>query len=117
MTLADPPALSGTISVTSNFNGQDVSCFGSSDGEATVTPTGGTPPYSFSWDANATNQTDSIATGLTAGSYDVTVADANGCDSVFTITLSEPPLLTAAIAITSNFNGQDVSCFGAGPSE
>lgn len=49
---------------------------GAMDGTATVEAYGATPPYTYQW---SNGQTDSIATGLTAGVYTVTVTDANGC--------------------------------------
>ena len=54
---------------------------GFGDGTATVTPSGGTPPYDYSWDENAASQTDSTATNLMSGTYEVTVSDASGCIS------------------------------------
>jgi len=49
---------------------------GSCDGTATVTATGGVSPYTYEWNTSPV-QTDSIATGLCAGSYTATVIDAN----------------------------------------
>lgn len=43
---------------------------------ATVTAAGGTEPYTYLWSDSQTTQT---ATGLAAGTYSVTVTDANGC--------------------------------------
>jgi len=54
------------------------SCVGG-DGAASVTPAGGTSPYSYQWDANANNQTTNTAINLTAGTYNIIVTDANGC--------------------------------------
>ena len=54
----------------------DALCNGSSDGSATVTTSGGTAPYTYLWDDG---QTTAMAGALTAGSYTVTVTDANGC--------------------------------------
>jgi PKD repeat protein len=51
------------------------SCLGTGDGTATVTITGGTAPYSYSWSNGANGAT--IIAG--AGNYTVTVTDANGC--------------------------------------
>lgn len=71
---------------------------GQSDGTATATPTDGTGPYTFAWDANAGNQTDSTATNLGSGNYHVTVSDANGCTVSGTATVSNSGGLTASIS-------------------
>ena len=47
-----------------------------SGSSAVANASGGTAPYSYSWDNGKTAQT---LTGLTAGSYTVTVVDNNGC--------------------------------------
>lgn len=60
------------------------SCHGECDGIITVTVDGGTAPYTYSW-SNGTSTTSSETTaqltGLCAGTYSVTVSDANGCVS------------------------------------
>ncbi|MCB0397868.1 MAG: gliding motility-associated C-terminal domain-containing protein, partial [Flavobacteriales bacterium] len=65
----------------------DALCYGSADGTATVTPNGGIAPYQFLWEDGQTGQT---ATGFAAGSYKVTITDVAGCDSVYSIAVSEP---------------------------
>ena len=94
ITLTEPPVLSLSASVTSDYNGYAVSCFGGSDGIATASASGGAPPYSYQWDANADNQGTAVATALSAGTYDVMVTDANGCVANAQVTLDEPPPLT-----------------------
>jgi len=84
-----------------------VSCTGASDGTATVTPSGGTPLYTYSWDANTGNQTTATAVGLAAGTYFVTVDDANGCTVITSVVLLDPPVLS--ISITDSINP---SCTG-----
>ena len=69
---------------------------GVSNGSATVTPSGGTPPYSYAWTVAGSG--DSIG-GLPAGTYTVTITDAHSCDTVVSITLSE---VTGLIALNSN---------------
>ncbi|MFN0037131.1 MAG: SdrD B-like domain-containing protein [Saprospiraceae bacterium] len=56
--------------------GQSQICTNAPDGKAGVTPSGGTPPYSYLWNTGAV--TPEI-TGLTVGTYTVTVTDANNC--------------------------------------
>jgi hypothetical protein len=111
VTIEEPAdALSASAAVTSDYNGEDISCFGAADGEAEVTATGGTAPYDYLW---STGSTDKTATGLGAGTYTVTVTDANGCTTTASVTLEEPDELTATAAVTSDYNGADISCFGA----
>ncbi len=60
-----------------------------SDGEIIVTPSnGGTPPFTYQWDAAAGAQTDSIADNLAAGTYLLTITDANNCENLYTFHLS-----------------------------
>ncbi|GIV32296.1 MAG: hypothetical protein KatS3mg030_598 [Saprospiraceae bacterium] len=74
VTLSEPPPLVLTVSSTPEIANQ-------SPGTATVSVSGGTPPYSYSW-SDSMMQTTSTATGLSAGTYTVTVMDANGCPAV-----------------------------------
>lgn len=70
---------------------------------ATVTPSGGTFPYTFSW---SNGQQTSTATGLIAGTYTVTVHDnaAHVHDTTFTI--SQPTAIGISIVTgTINVNG------------
>ena len=77
---------------TASTNFSMVSCFGGSDGTATVIPTGGTPGYTYVW---SDGQTGQPATGLSAGTYTCVVTDANGCDVTESVTVPEPPVLLA----------------------
>ena len=45
--ITEPSLLTYSSSVTSNYNGADVSCFGATDGEITVNAIGGNPPILF----------------------------------------------------------------------
>jgi gliding motility-associated-like protein len=113
--IIDAPDLLIDIVVSSDFNGQDISCFGSSDGSINFTPLGGTPNYTFVWtnDGGAQVSTQEDPNGLIAGSYFVTMTDANGCQADTSITLEEPTLLEALTSVITDYNGQDISCFGA----
>ncbi|PCJ82907.1 MAG: hypothetical protein COA57_12670, partial [Flavobacteriales bacterium] len=83
-----------------------LTCNGGSDGTATASGLGGTPPYGYLWDASAGSQTTATATGLSAGTYGVTVTDANGCTVSTTETVTEPTALSLSTSKT------DVSCNG-----
>jgi uncharacterized protein YdbL (DUF1318 family) len=71
---------------------QNVNCFNGNEGQATVTPQGGTQPYLYVWN-DPNNQTTETATGLIAGIYEVTVTDANGCTTSCSVEITQPPEL------------------------
>ena len=79
--------------------GTNPTCNGGTNGSATVTPTG-TAPFTYSWNTIPV-QTTQTATGLGAGTYTVTVTDNNGCQSTATVTLTNPPAMTAPITSTN----------------
>jgi len=86
-----------------------IDCNGNNTGSLTVTPTGGTAGYTFSWPLGvATGTSDSIAISLTGGtSYTVTVLDGNSCPANLTGSLTDPVLLTASFTDSTS-----VSCTG-----
>ncbi|HWB62209.1 MAG TPA: hypothetical protein VG603_01775, partial [Chitinophagales bacterium] len=80
-------------------------CFGSSDGTATVNPTGGLPPYSYLW--NPTGQTTQTATGLSAGNYSIVVTDDSLCTATTTLTVNQPAQIAISGTVTNvKCNGQ-----------
>ncbi|HWY98110.1 MAG TPA: hypothetical protein VNY36_03395, partial [Bacteroidia bacterium] len=82
-----------TITIT--ISGQtNVSCNGGSNGAATVTASGGVSPYTYSWTGGA--GTNATATNLAAGTYTVTVHDANLCPGTKVVTITQP----AALVVT-----------------
>jgi gliding motility-associated-like protein len=78
----EPDELIATIT------GIDVTCFDGDDGEAISNVTGGNGNYAFNWNNNSQ---DSINTGLTAGSYFLTVTDFRGCNDTTSIVINQPP--------------------------
>jgi hypothetical protein len=111
VTIQNTPLLVTNPLSTSDYNGYDVSCNGAHDGGAAANPSGGTGPYTYSWNTNPA-QTGATATGLGAGNYTVIVTDDNGCVAVGNVTLFEPPLLTTTAAPITNYNGYNVRCHG-----
>ncbi len=123
MTITDQNACTQTVgfnitqpnSLTLTPNSINVVCTGSATGAATVTATGGTGPYNFTWTPASgsnsifTNVASSSNVGnLIAQNYSVAVLDANGCASVVVISITQPtPGLS--LALTS----QSITCFGA----
>jgi len=79
------------------------SCADSCDGTATATVTGGNPSYSYLWnDPDA--QTAATATGLCAGDFIVSVTDSSGCTISDTVSVTEPPALTAVVTNVDSAN-------------
>ncbi len=85
------PSLAGQLSGQAVLE-NNASCFSVCDGSAKMVAAGGTLPYTFMW---SNNQTDSLATGLCAGTYNVTVYDANGDSATSSISITEPAMLMA----------------------
>lgn len=85
-------------------------CQGSSNGEATISITGGKPPFTYLWD-DPELQSDSTATGLKVGYYTVTVQDAEGAIIKETIEITE--FDTIQISITTSDTDCKLSQGGA----
>lgn len=81
-------------------------CLGGSDGSAAALPSGGTAPYSYQWNTDPV-QTTQTATGLSAGTFSVTVTDSNGCTATGNVQLSQP---SSELAIV--LSKTDVLCVG-----
>lgn len=96
ITVVGPPTLQ--TSQTPAF------CNGSSNGTATVVVTDNNTPYTYAW---SNGQTAATATGLTANTYTVTVANSIGCPATATATVAQPPPLSVNTTFTN------VGCFGA----
>ncbi|MEM9836529.1 MAG: T9SS type B sorting domain-containing protein, partial [Bacteroidota bacterium] len=80
-------------------------CTGRTDGSITITPTGGTAPYSYDWGTVSTLDTNTVA-GLSADAYTVTVADNDGCTFIVETTVGRGP----DVQLSGDFTG--ASCFG-----
>jgi gliding motility-associated-like protein len=102
--VTDPLGLTATATAT------DANCNGACDGTATVTASGGTAPYTYLWN-DPLGQTTALATGLCAGSYDVTVTDANGCDLTVSVTIGQPTPIVITFSNVVNLQCDGV-CIG-----
>ena len=84
----------------------EVSCNGGADGSAIVEAVGGTPDYEFSIDGGPFDPAV-VFDGLAAGTYTVTVLDAEGCEGTVDVNIIEPPILTINLV-----SATDATCFG-----
>nr|MBK9652653.1 hypothetical protein [Bacteroidota bacterium] len=78
----------------------------SGNGMATVATTGGTAPYTYSWSTSPPQSTNP-ATGLVAGTYTVTVTDANACTTTASCTVT-PSTGIASITLAN----EGITCTG-----
>jgi hypothetical protein len=102
VTITEP---SDALAVTATMT-KVVSCKDGNDGEITAYPFGGWGTYTFSLNGG-TYQTSALFTGLTAGSYTVSVKDFYGCVvSINNVVVTEPALLTGVIS------GNNTVCHG-----
>jgi large repetitive protein len=101
-------------SATLTTNSTNAACVGSATGSATVTPTGGTAPYTYAWSNGATTQT---ANNLTSGTYTVTVTEGGGCKTTSSLITVGANTLTAAITpsgATTFCQGKSVNLTASG---
>jgi len=110
-TVIEPNLLASTSAVNSNYNGEDISCFGESDGSILITTTGGTSPYLYSIDNGINYQASKVFNNLKSGIYQFLVKDSNECISSTSIELKEPSSLLLSTDVVN------VSCNGANNGE
>jgi gliding motility-associated-like protein len=93
-----------TVSITNQTN---VTCPSTNNGSATVSPSGGTGPYTYTWNPNVS--TGATANNLSAGTYTVTATAANNCTGTATITITAPniPNITNVATVAETCQGQN----------
>jgi gliding motility-associated-like protein len=106
-----PPLDSLQIKLITN----DISCSNSSDGKIQAVVSGGTAPYSYGWSGPpGYSVSDPIIYGIqTVGLYQLAVTDSKGCFAFAADSVKAPSSLHITPVIASNYNGQNVSCYGA----
>ncbi|MFK7757580.1 MAG: choice-of-anchor L domain-containing protein [Flavobacteriales bacterium] len=112
-TITEPDVLAGAVLSVS-----EILCNGTSTGVASVTATGGTTPYFYSWSDDPSGTPilgqGPTLTDLGDGLYFVTVTDINGCeaDNFVTVTVAPPPpAIEISISALTYGNGFNTSCF------
>jgi gliding motility-associated-like protein len=97
-TATDEVTISTTNGPTfSSTNTSDASC-NLPNGGATVTVTGGSPPYSCEWDSNPVQIGQTLA-NVPAGNYTATVTDAVGCTIITSVTIGQ---ISPPVGVTSS---------------
>ena len=112
--LNEPAPLSIDLVPTLFPGGGGVSCGGSADGEIDLSITGGNAPYSSHWTGPNAFQSNAFdLSGLAAGTYTVTVTDANGCSEAAQVVLTTPVPIAINVAVSQYGNGYNVPCQGS----
>lgn len=113
VTVTDANGCTDNISITINqpttlapsiVQIQNVDCFGNTTGQITTNTTGGTGSYTYAWDNNTSN---SNLTNVGAGTYTLSVTDANNCVSTISATVTEPTAIVSQLTNVTN-----VDCHG-----
>lgn len=92
VTITQPTQLTTTVTTT------NVNCYGGNNGSASVSASGGTPPYLYMWN---TGNTQSSISNLTSGNYQITVTDNKGCTKITNLNISQPSELSISLDITT----------------
>lgn len=90
--VTEAPPITLSVSVT------NVLCNGAATGSVTLTVNGGVSPYDYTWSNGASTQN---LTGLTAGTYEVTVKDANNCTATISATVTQPSAMVMNSSVVS----------------
>jgi len=99
--LSEPPELLAQITV-----GQNETCAGACDGQLALVVSGGTAPFSISWNLPNLPPNEPAPQNLCPGAYSATVTDANGCTKIAGATI------VAAIPLNIQFTGSGPTCAG-----
>lgn len=100
VTVTEPPAITQSTTTT------DVTCYGGSNGSASVNVGGGVAPYAIMWNSTPA-QFGPAAINLPSGAINATITDANACVATSSAAIAQPPALTAIVS-----GSTPVSCFG-----
>ena len=98
----EPDILAVTVDAVTHLE-----CYGDGSGAIEITPSGGTPDYTFLWSNGASVEDPTV---LDAGTFSVTVSDSNGC----TVTESGIETTEPDDIVITLFGKTDLDCAGDG---
>ncbi len=93
--------------ISVDIEANDINCAGSPDGSISLSSSGGTGNINYQWSNGATGST---LANLTEGNYEVTLTDANNCEHIELVSITEPaPIVftteVSAINCSEDTNG------------
>ncbi len=89
--ISEPPIFN------TSFVSADAKCNGEANGRIFLLASGGQQPYSFTW---SNGLSASSSQSLTAGMYDITISDANGCEKNYSVDINEPSPIEATFVVS-----------------
>jgi gliding motility-associated-like protein len=114
MLLTAPSQLTINAYTLINDTGFDILCNGDNSGVGAVDALGGAGFYHYAWSSGDVTQT---ASGLSGGSYNVTVSDMNGCMVQSNVQIIEPTAIQLTAVVKLKSNGNHLSAPGASDGE
>ncbi|MEZ4927818.1 MAG: PKD-like domain-containing protein [Saprospiraceae bacterium] len=81
------------------FGNFPLSCAGAADAVIDATAMGGTPQYTYNW--SVPGQTGATLSGVGAGTYGLTVTDANMCTTTTSVSIQDPPPLSFGVSLAA----------------
>ncbi|MGD1844976.1 MAG: LamG-like jellyroll fold domain-containing protein [Salibacteraceae bacterium] len=90
----------GLVIHTINFTSSNVLCNGDSNGSATANVSGGVQPYVYLWSNGGNTAT---LNNLAAGTYTLSITDSSNCNTIESVTITQPsPLVATGVTVTEN---------------
>ena len=90
-----------------NVTGSITNALNGNDGAVDVNATNGSMPYTYVWDNGIGTVPGGDISGLSAGTYCVTVTDNNGCSAVGCFVVPSAPLTSTALSTSVSCNGDE----------
>ena len=113
----EPFTISGPLEIVPVATVASVTCWGDNDGSINLFVSGGTPAitgpgYTYQWDNTVSlpsGATTPSVNNLLAGTYGVTITDANGCDTTLAILITQPSQIQNDFTITNLLCNNDAT--------
>lgn len=112
-TLSEPSPNTTNFNLSNFIGGFHVSCADATDGKIDLTPGGGASPHTFNWSGpNNFSSTAAHFSNAAAGTYFLTMSDANGCTLTDSVELIAPAPLNVSLTGPTSMSGYHFICAG-----
>lgn len=97
-TQTESVTISEPTEIIINFSQTNILCNGENNGAASANGSGGSSGFSYSW---SNGSSDATISNLSSGTYTLTITDANNCEKVESVTITEPNAIVVSISQTN----------------